>query len=219
MCYIIWLFVALTVCVFSKPVFAEDRRHDVHKCVALTFDDGPSKILTPRLLNILRDMNVRATFYLLGSLSASYPHIVKEIQHGGHEIGNHSWSHLELTKISPEELRLQIRRTDKILELITGVIPRTFRPPYGAINKRVQEAFQRQCVLWDVDTLDWLHRRSSWIIKTVMKETRPNAIILMHDIHLTTIDAVPSIIRWLRDNRYSFVTVSELKSDYCVVTR
>jgi len=210
--------ILISLCaIFGFPIktLGDSREDDCsRKCVALTFDDGPDNNLTPRLLTILRENHILATFYVLGSRVVASPNIIRDMQRDGHEIGNHTWGHPDLTKLSSDAITREIERTDQALRVITGETPRTIRPPYGAINQRVRRSFNRPFVLWDVDTLDWLHRSVSWIVNSVTSQVRPGSIVLMHDIHPTTIAAVPLIIKQLMASGYVFATVSQLKKSF-----
>lgn len=140
------LLLICTIFGFAQPAYAGDDQGSIKKCVALTFDDGPDRVLTPQLLSILRDANVRATFYLVGVRVSRWPEIVREMQNDGHEIGNHSWNHPNLTKLSPKNIEMQIEQTDRILIEITGAAPRTIRPPYGAIHSWMRQMLHRPLV-------------------------------------------------------------------------
>jgi len=184
-------------------------------CVALTFDDGPDAVLTPRLLAILDQEHVKATFYLVGRRVAPNADIVRRIHAAGHEIGNHSWSHPRLTRLNNAAALQQVAMTDSAVTAAIGVQPETLRAPYGAINARVRGLFSRPFVAWDVDTLDWRYRNSTRIANVAVERARAGSIVLMHDIHATTIAAVPAIIDGLRSRGFDFVTVTQLKSAAC----
>ncbi|MEE1764734.1 MULTISPECIES: polysaccharide deacetylase family protein [unclassified Streptomyces] len=179
------------------------------KCVALTFDDGPVKD-TQRLLGILNDRDVRATFYAVGTNVQKYPATVRAASQAGHQIGNHSWDHANLTKLSAAKVKSQLSRTDTAIKQATGTKPTTFRAPYGAHNATVRSAAGRPLVHWSVDTLDWKYKDAARLVKYVNAETRPGDIVLMHDIHRTTVDAVPGIIKALKARGFHFVTVDQL---------
>ncbi|BBC35008.1 Hydrolase [Streptomyces graminofaciens] len=179
------------------------------KCVALTFDDGPV-VDTKRLLGILNDRNVRGTFYLVGKNVQKYPSTVRDAALAGHQIGNHSWDHADLTKLTTAKIKSQLSRTDTAIKAATGKKPSTLRAPYGAHNAAVRNAAGRPLVHWSVDTLDWKYRDTARLIRYVNAETRPGDIVLMHDIHKTTVDAVPGIIKALKARGFHFVTVDEL---------
>lgn len=183
------------------------------KCVALTFDDGPGS-KTPELLDILAKEKVPATFMLVGRAVKTYPDIVAREVKEGHVLANHTWSHPQLTKISDSKINKEISST---LEAIRKAVPNAevnlTRPPYGAFNSRVTAALKslkQSVILWDVDTLDWKNRNPQSVLEQVKKQTKAGSIILMHDIHPTTIQAVPDIIKYLRSQGYTLVTVPEL---------
>jgi peptidoglycan/xylan/chitin deacetylase (PgdA/CDA1 family) len=127
----------------------------------------------------------------------------------GHEVGNHSWSHPDLTTLPTWEVRAQVRRTQQAVQDVTGVAPALFRPPYGAVDERVANAVDMPLILWSVDTLDWLHRVPAAVARRA-GEAKPGSIVLMHDIHRTTVEAVPAILDFLARKGFTFVTVSEL---------
>ncbi|WP_019243377.1 MULTISPECIES: polysaccharide deacetylase family protein [Bacillus] len=180
------------------------------KYVAITFDDGPHHQLTPYILDILKKHKAKATFFVLGNRVEYYPEIVKRTFDEGHEIGNHSWSHPKLTSLSQQELRNQIYHTSSAVAKITGVAPATIRPPYGAFNDQVKQVLNGPIVNWSVDTLDWKHHNKEMIKKIVREKTRNGSIILMHDIHSATAQALDSVLTELSQKGYQFVTVSQL---------
>lgn len=180
------------------------------KRVALTFDDGPSKTETPRLLEILKKANIHATFFVLGRNAEAHPDIIRSQALDGHEIENHSWNHPYLTKLSREALLSEIYRTDALLKNLTNRSPLFLRPPYGAINHLVATLTPHPMVLWSMDTQDWKYKDSGYITKYVLGHIQDKDIILLHDIHPTTIDAVEGIVSQLKEQGYDFVTVEEL---------
>ncbi|MGW1667307.1 polysaccharide deacetylase family protein [Streptomyces sp. NPDC002324] len=179
------------------------------KCVALTFDDGPVTD-TQRLLRLLSERDVRATFYAVGTNVQRNPSTMNAAALAGHQIGNHSWDHADLTRLSAAKIKSQLFRTDTAIKQATGKKPTTFRAPYGAHNAAVRSAAGRPLVHWSVDTLDWKYRDSARLIKYVNAQTKPGDIVLMHDIHRTTVDAVPGIIKALKARDFHFVTVDQL---------
>jgi len=183
------------------------------KYVALTFDDGPSEDVTPRVLNILNEYDAKATFFMLGSQVDYFPDIAKQVADAGHEIGNHTWEHQDLTLLGPENIRKEVSETADRIHNATGVRPYLFRPPYGAYNELViNDATQSEnsIILWSVDSLDWQSRNADAVNQEISQEITPGAIVLMHDIHPTTADALPELLKSLRDEGYQFVTVSQL---------
>jgi peptidoglycan/xylan/chitin deacetylase (PgdA/CDA1 family) len=128
----------------------------------------------------------------------------------GHQTGNHSWDHAKLTQLTTAQIKSQLSRTDTAIKQATGTKPTTFRAPYGAHNAAVRSAAARPLVHWSVDTLDWKYRDTARIINTVTTQTRPGDIVLLHDIHRTTVDAIPGIVRNLKARDFHFVTVDQL---------
>jgi peptidoglycan/xylan/chitin deacetylase (PgdA/CDA1 family) len=183
------------------------------KCIALTFDDGPMPD-TARLLKTLKAKNVRATFFLVGQMVAEHPELVRQELADGHELGDHSWNHANLPTLSTAGVRSQVTRTQEAVRKATGgVVPQIFRPPYGATNGRVTaiaRQFKMPQILWEVDPLDWRDRNTPTVERRVIREARRGDIVLMHDIHPTSVSAVPTIIDRLSKEGFTFVTVSEL---------
>lgn len=184
----------------------------VTRCVALTFDDGPGKY-TGRLLNILSAEQVPATFYVVGQSAELNPALIARMGAEGHQVGNHSYSHPNLTTLSASQVIAEMQRTDAAIRA-AGVTPSTVRAPYGALNESVLADFsglpRAGSVTWSVDTRDWEHKDPSQTLANVKAQTSAGGIILMHDIHATTVDAVPSVIAWLKGQGYTFVTVDEI---------
>jgi len=182
--------------------------------VAMTFDDGPSSKLTPKLLDLLAAHHIKATFFLIGENAAEYPELVAREMREGHEVGNHSWSHPNFGKMSDEGVRSQLRRTDDAIRSAAGNRPTLMRPPYGSISARqkkwINQEFGYKIVLWDVDPLDWRRPGPNAVCNRIVKNTRAGSIILAHDIHPGTIDAMPCVLNQLEAKGFKFVTVSEL---------
>jgi len=177
--------------------------------VAITFDDGPGKY-TDDILSILEKYNVRATFFVQGKNVAGYKSVLERAVSLGNEIGNHTWSHVYLTKSSSSTIAQQINSTNNAVYNATGVYPKVYRPPYGSYNNTVLNSISMPAIMWSVDTLDWKHRDPAKTLESVKKSTTDGAIILMHDIHKPTAEAVESVVRHLILNNYQLVTVSEL---------
>jgi len=190
---------------------------DVHvdePYVALTFDDGPHATLTPKLLDLLASRHIKATFFVLGECVEQNPQVLQRAAREGHEIANHSWSHPQLNRMSDEGVRSQLKRTDDLIKSLIGIRPTLFRPPYGALTSRqkkwIPEEFGYKIILWDVDPLDWKEPGPATVTNRIVKNTRPGSIVLSHDIHRGTIEAMPATIDQLLAKHYKFVTVSEL---------
>ena len=183
------------------------------KYVALTFDDGPHPTRTKKLLNILDDYKVKATFFMIGKNANANPGLVKEVSNRGHEVTNHSYNHPNLANLSYDNIMKELTSTDQAIINSSVQKPKLVRPPYGSFNDNVKKAIKNNgqtMVNWSVDTLDWKHRNTPSIMSYVKQQVHPGAIILMHDIHETTVDAVPSVIEYLKSQGYEFVTVSDI---------
>ena len=182
--------------------------------IAMTFDDGPSATLTPKLLDILATRKMHVTFFVLGQLVTEHPEILKRAVREGHEIQNHSWSHPNLAKMSDDAVRGQLQKTDDAIKAAIGVRPTMMRPPYGEITSHqknwIHQEFGYRIILWDVDPLDWKRPGPSVVTRRILAETRPGSIILSHDIHPGTIEAMPATFDQLLEKGFKFVTVTEL---------
>ena len=177
-------------------------------CVALTFDDGPS-IYTDGLLDVLQAHGARATFFVLGKSARVQTRTIIRMAKEGHEIGNHSWGHLNIKQLSEEEVREQVDQTNELVAEITGVEPRYFRPPYGAYDDTALGRVHMPVILWSVDPEDWKDRDAE-IVAERMREANVGAIILAHDIYASTVEAVSAVLESLSARGIYFVTVSEL---------
>lgn len=182
--------------------------------IALTFDDGPSAKLTPKLLDLLAAHHIHATFFVIGQNVAEHPEITARAAREGHEIGNHSWSHPIFAKMSDEGVRRELRKTDDAIRAAIGISPTLLRPPYGSITARqkkwIAAEFGYKIVLWDVDPLDWKRPGPMAVTNRIVRNTRAGSIVLSHDIHPGTIDAMPATIAELEAKGFKFLTVSEL---------
>lgn len=182
--------------------------------IAITFDDGPNPETTPRLLKMLAQRGIKATFFVLGSRASASPEIIKQMIAEGHEVANHSWDHPQLPKIPVAAADKQIGDTNAAIERITGKSPLYVRPPYGAmtpaLRAHLREKFGSTFVYWSVDPLDWKDRNPQVIHDRIVANVHSGAIILVHDIHPTTVDAMPKTFDDLLAKGYKFVTVSQL---------
>lgn len=185
----------------------------VAKCVALTFDGGPSEP-TPRLLDFLKEAQIRATFFLQGKgHTDTYPDTVRRMAAEGHEIANHTWSHENLTELGPDGIRAEIEPVQRDIEKATGHAPTLMRPPGGATDDKVSKVMKElglAQILWSVTAKDFATTDTALIVKRVLDQTERDGIILLHERYAGTIPAVPTIVRELHDRGYTFVTVSEL---------
>ncbi len=177
--------------------------------IALTFDDGPSPKYTNTLLKILAKENVKATFFVLGSRAHEYPNIVKQVHAEWHEIGSHGYSHKLITKLTHREMLDEIYNTDMAIYGAIGKHPDIFRPPYWGINTGVLDKISMPAILWSIDTRDWEHHNKNKTIASI-KSAKNWDIIIMHDIHETSVDSVSEMISILKKKWFRFVTISEL---------
>lgn len=187
--------------------------------VALTFDDAPDDVFTPKVLDILKREGVKATFFCVGNRIEKHPDVMRRIVAEGHIVGNHSYSHANLPKLSDEKFREEIRKTDRLIERYTGYTPSFVRAPYGNISEEQIKwlaSQKRKIVGWNVDSLDWKSLSRDEVATNVLAHVKPGAIILQHSAggageDLTgTVEALPEIIRKLREDGVEFVTVARL---------
>jgi peptidoglycan/xylan/chitin deacetylase (PgdA/CDA1 family) len=182
--------------------------------IAMTYDDGPHPANTPRLLDILRQRNIKATFYVIGKNVDMYPHLTRRIVAEGHEIGNHTYTHRNLKTLSDAQVLSEMTRTRDSITRATGVQPRTMRPPYGALYQNQREMIMNQLgyptIMWAVDPRDWQRPGVSVVRDRILSETSNGAIVLAHDLHAPTVDAMPSTLDGLLNRGFKFVTVSQL---------
>ena len=178
--------------------------------IALTFDDGPSAAWTPALLDGLKERGVKATFFLIGENADKNPEIVKRMAEEGHLIGNHTYHHVELTKVSENEARLELADTSAVIDRITGKEPEYMRPPFGTWQRKLEQDIQMLPVLWTIDPLDWTTENQDEIVNKVVTEAEENDIILLHDCYKSSIEAGLRIVDILQEEGFVFVTVDEL---------
>ena len=184
------------------------------KEIAITFDDGPHKTNTPQLLDILKQRGIRATFFVVGQNATEYPDILKRIVAEGHELANHSYTHPVLASMSQSAVHEQLDKTHQAVLKATGVSMKLLRPPYGALSepqrRTVNNEFGYKVILWSVDPLDWKVRDAARVQNEIVSHTQAGSIVLAHDIHKSTVDAMPETLDKLTEKGFKFVTVSEL---------
>jgi peptidoglycan/xylan/chitin deacetylase (PgdA/CDA1 family) len=182
--------------------------------IALTFDDGPNATLTPKLLDLLASHHFKATFFVVGQNAADHPDILRRAVREGHEIANHSWSHPNLAKMSDDAVRHELQKTEDAIVAAIGKKPTLLRPPYGnltANQKRwVHNEFGYRIIIWDVDPLDWKRPGPSVVAGRILKETHAGSIVLAHDIHPPTIEAMVATFNQLEAKGFKSVTVTDL---------
>ena len=189
---------------------AGELSDEEHPKIALTFDDGPHAVYTPKLLDGLKKRGIHATFFLIGKNIEGNEDIVKRIQDEGHLIGSHTYNHVQLNKLSESKARDEVLKgCNKIYET-TGTYSSFVRPPYGAWKKNLDFCITMIPVSWNVDSLDWKTQNTEKIVKRVVKDVEEGDIILMHDIFDTSVEAALQIADTLTEEGYQFVTVDEL---------
>jgi peptidoglycan/xylan/chitin deacetylase (PgdA/CDA1 family) len=195
----------------KEEIVLPERDIDPNKpMVALTYDDGPNKKTTTPILDALKEHGGVATFFILGNRVSNNSGLLIRMLEEGSEIGNHSYSHKELTKLSYNELMEQITNTQQAVIEVTGYEPRLLRPTYGSFNDRLKADANMPLILWSIDTLDWKSRNTKAITDHVLKNVSDGDIILMHDLYDSTVEASQILIPKLIDMGYQLVTVSEL---------
>lgn len=181
--------------------------------VALTFDDGPHPHYTEQLLDGLKERGVHVTFFVTGEHAELHPDIIERMHEEGHLIGNHTYSHIQLTKSNREKFKEELVQTSKVIQEITGDEVIYVRPPYGTWDKKFEEELNMIPVLWTVDTLDWCSNNASGIVNKIVSKVDDNDIILMHDYYDTSVTAALQAIDRLLEEGYEFVTVDEIMFD------
>ncbi|QNL44750.1 polysaccharide deacetylase family protein [Oscillibacter hominis] len=178
--------------------------------VALTFDDGPRRITTERLLDGLRERGASATFFLIGEQIEENADVVQRMKAEGHQVGNHTWSHVKIEGMNQSAAQEEIRHTDQVLKELLGEDTYWLRPPYGLINQRERSWITVPMVQWSVDPEDWKYQNTDRVVSSVLNHVKPGSIILLHDTYPTSVDAALRIVDTLQGQGYEFVTVEEL---------
>lgn len=187
--------------------------------VALTFDDAPDDVFTPMVLDVLKREGVRATFFCVGNRIEAHPDVMRRIVAEGHVVGNHSYSHANLPKLPDDKFREEIRKTDQLIRQYAGYTPSFVRAPYGNISEEQIKwlaSQKRKIVGWNVDSLDWKNLSREEVATNILANVRPGAIILQHSAGGTgedltgTVEALPEVIRKLREDGVQLVTVARL---------
>lgn len=194
--------------ILNEPVKNIDPNQPM---IALTFDDGPTKKYTTAILDALKENQASATFFVLGSRASDFPEILQRMILEGNEIGNHTYSHKQLTTLSKENIEEEITHTQESIHDVTNQYPNMIRPPYGSKNEDVMQCAEgKKIVTWSLDTEDWRSRNTETIVNKVLKQVKDGDIILMHDLYASTAEAAIILIPKLKDMGYQLVTVSEL---------
>lgn len=181
--------------------------------LALTFDDGPHPSYTEKLLDGLKERNVKATFFVTGEHAELHPDIIKRMHDEGHIIGNHTYSHIQLTSSNREAFKKELIKTNEIIQNITNEEVEYVRPPYGSWDKKLEKELNMFPILWNVDPLDWCTANATCVAQAVINNVKENDIILMHDYYETSVEAALIAIDELTKQGYQFVTVEEILFD------
>ncbi|HLW02853.1 MAG TPA: polysaccharide deacetylase family protein [Ktedonobacterales bacterium] len=184
--------------------------------IALTFDDGPAQGYTEAVLGVLKQFHIHATFFMLGIWVQTYPNLAREVVADGHAIGDHTWNHPDLTRLSPDQARQQIIDARNTIQKVTGITPTLFRPPYGSYNRPILDiahSLKLSTILWNVDPRDWSRPGVGAITNNILTFTQNGSIILMHDgggDRSQTVAALTTVIETLLARGFTFVTIPEM---------
>ncbi|MEZ3485709.1 MAG: polysaccharide deacetylase family protein [Lachnospiraceae bacterium] len=181
--------------------------------IAITFDDGPSSQCTGRLLDGLKEREIKATFFLIGKNAKENPDLVRRLDAEGHLIGNHTYNHVEITRLSDEEAKKELMDTDEVISQITGKHVEYMRPPFGQWQDNLEKELNVMPVMWSIDPLDWTTKNVDEIVNKVVTQAGENDIILLHDCYDSSVDAALRIVDILRKKGFEFVTADELIMD------
>jgi len=195
-----------------RMVEAEEKPEDMRK-IAITFDDGPHPSYTVQLLDGLKERGIHATFFVTGEHAELHPDIIERMHDEGHLIGNHTYSHIQLTKNNRKVFKEELIKTNEILKEITGEEVQYVRPPYGSWDKSFEKELNMFPVLWTVDPLDWCSKNVDCVVEKIVNKVGENDIILLHDYYETSVTAALEVIDELLDEGYTFVTVDEILFD------
>ncbi len=208
-----WFCVILVACLVTMEASAGGVSAEPTKFVALTFDDGPTKNVTPQLLQGLASRYVSATFFLCGYRMEEGPDLVEAVVADGHEIGIHGYRHAFLQNLSPEEVRKDLEVSSQVLTSITGIHPTLFRPPGGLVSETVEHEAENlglSLIFWSVDPVDWNGGDPQALANTIIQNAKDGDVILMHDLQMSSVEAAMVVIDTLEAQGFQFVTVSEL---------
>ena len=236
-CFTVLLFMSLLLCCYAKgmggnipasqnktaPEQAEEESKEEEieaggekdkKRAAITFDDGPSPRCTAVLLDGLKERGVKATFFVIGKSAGEYPDLVKRMIEEGHIVGNHTYSHIQLSACSYEKAADEIQKANQALFEITGKVPVYIRPPFGSYTKKLESQIPMEVVLWTIDPVDWKVQNTQTVVRHVLSNIKDGSIILLHDPYPTSVEAAFQIIDKLQAEGWEFVTVDELAGQY-----
>lgn len=181
--------------------------------IAITFDDGPDGRYTGQLLDGLKKRDVKATFFVTGEKAEEFPEIIKRMSEEGHLVGNHTYSHMQLSEGREAQFKQELQRTNEVLKELTGEQPAFVRPPFGTWEKKFEDELNMFPVLWTIDPLDWCSSNADCVARKVIAKAKENDIILMHDQYKSSVTAAFQIVDALQKEGYEFVTVDEILFD------
>ena len=188
-----------------------EKKMDVtEEKIAITFDDGPHPVYTEKLLDGLKERDVKATFFVLGEKAKEYPEIIERMQREGHIIGNHTYTHIQLRSSNRDKFRDELVLTNQVIQEITKQEVQYVRPPYGTWDKKLEDELNMFPVLWNVDPNDWCTGNTDKVTKSIVDKARDNSVILLHDCYQSSIDAAFASIDILEARGFEFVTVEEI---------
>ena len=207
-----WILSVLLLAGCGGPPVSADGIAEIPatKYIALTFDDGPKAGTTDVLLDGLKERGANATFFVVGEQAQRYPELVRRMGTEGHQVGNHTWSHVRLAEATDAEVRRQVGETDALLQSLLGEGDYWVRVPYGLVEDRQRKLFSKPLIQWSVDPEDWRVRDAAKVADAVLSVVEPGDIILLHDSLETSVEAALRIVDALQEQGYTFVTVREL---------
>lgn len=215
--FFLFLLLLVILCKMSGSNVKQTSALSANDCyenmIAITFDDGPRKSTTDKLLDGLKERGVKATFFLVGSKVEDNQELVMRMHEEGHLIGNHTFSHIQLSTVSTDEAYKEIVKTNEAIEKVIGESIQYIRPPYGSYSNKLLLKINMTPVLWTVDPKDWNSDNVAQIVKDVVDNVKCGDIILMHDIYDTSVTAALEIIDQLKAKGYVFVTVDQMLLD------
>lgn len=203
---------------FKSPSLAHfhPSESSAYQQTSLSFDDGPHAKNTSRLLDIAKDYDAKFTFFVIGQRAAEHKELLTRMRDEGHEIGNHSWTHLNFKHSLDNVVKDEVERCHRRIFDVTGTPPKLFRPPYGAIHPHqklwLETTLGYQIALWNLDTLDWRHQNCEAIYRKLTSQSLNNLVVLLHDIYNSTIVATQKILERVTDQKMRCLTISELRT-------
>lgn len=178
--------------------------------IAFTFDDGPHPVWTEKLLDGLKARGIRATFFVIGQSAEEYPELIQRMIAEGNQVGNHTYSHIQLTACGVDQAIEEIKKTQEAIYQAAGFRPDYIRPPFGSWNDTLQKETNLETVLWDVDPYDWKIQNTDAIVKSILDQTEDGSIILLHDVYETSVEAALKAADIFIERGYRFCTVDEI---------